>query len=141
MINNYIGDVSSYSYYSWFGQSNSYNNMSVKGLNFIVKNLAPDTRVFRVPYGSNTRTDLTVKININSDSKFYVANYHALFSDGTNVVYNDPSNNIIGEDTTVTLRGSSQNSLYYSSGITTPIGINTENNILKYEISFDSFTV
>ena len=115
--------------------------MSVKGLNFIVKNLAPDTRVFRVPYGSNTRTDLTVKININSDSKFYVANYHALFSDGTNVVYNDPSNNIIGEDTTVTLRGSSQNSLYYSSGITTPIGINTENNILKYEISFDSFTV
>ena len=140
LYDNFIGDVSTLSYYSWFGQANSYDYMSVRGLKFTVNNLAEDTRVFRPPYGANVRTDITVKVVVNNDEKFYIANYNGLISDATSI-YTNPNNSVIGEDTSVTLRGTNKNSLYYSSGVCTPLGLVTENNSLVYYISFESSKV
>ena len=141
MSDNFIGDVTDLSFNSWFGSGNVANHMVIKDLKFTVSNVAEGTRVFRVPYGTGTKTDLTVKINLKNDNKFYVIEYNALFLEGTNEIYINPSNKVVGEDSLITLRGSSNNSLYYSTGITTPKGLNSENNHLSYNISCDSYRV
>ena len=141
MSDNFIGDVTDLSFNSWFGSGNVANHMVIKDLKFTVSNVAEGTRVFRVPYGTGTKTDLTVKINLKNDNKFYVIDYNALFLEGTNEIYINPSNKVVGEDSLITLRGSSNNSLYYSTGITTPNGLNSENNHLSYTISCDSYKV